>query len=72
MSGDCEGCVERITEIASVIAALLARLGAESVELTDEELAQFTPSMAIAFSRSEATCALRVSTVAAEEVPCGS
>jgi len=78
VSGDCEGCVERVTEVASVIAALLARLGVESVDLTDEELERFTPDTAIAFNRSDARCALQVSVVEAKltgttgEPPCGS
>jgi hypothetical protein len=76
VSGDCAGCDEAVQECASIIAALVRRLGGESADLTDEELARFTPDTAILLRRGETGVTVEVSVVGAnkgsEEASCGS
>ncbi|ANZ35220.1 hypothetical protein BBK82_03180 [Lentzea guizhouensis] len=76
MSGDCAGCDEAVQESASIIAALVRRLGGESVELTDDELAAFTPDTAVLLRRGESGVTIEVSAVDAqrntEEASCES
>lgn len=57
-----------------MIAALVRRLGGEGVELTDEELAEFTPDLAVVFQRGEAGLRIEIGGAeeAAEEGSCGS
>jgi hypothetical protein len=79
MSTDCAGCDEAVQECAAVIAALVRRLGAEGVELTDEELGAFTPDLAVVFRRGETGVRVEISSTheataekAAEGASCGS
>ena len=53
MSGDCDGCAQQTTEVAEVLAALLRRTGGTAVELSAEELGEFTLEHAVVFTRGE-------------------